>query len=187
MRILGIHGSLRKGSYNQALLEAARGLLPDEVELEVAGLHGIPLYDADVDAQGQPEPVLALKEKVLRADALLIATPEYNASLPGVLKNGIDWLSRPPADIPRLFGDRTVGLIGASTGLRATQLAQAAWLPVFRVLGLVLWTGGQFNMASAHQKFDATGRLIDEDSRARLQKFLSGFVAFAARIPSRRT
>src|SRR5438132_1045358 len=101
--IIGVAGSLRAGSYNAALLRAAASLTPAGSEMTIATLHGIPLYDGDVEAGGMPEAVERLKEQIAGADGLLIATPEYNNSSPGVLKNAIDWLSRPPADIPRVF------------------------------------------------------------------------------------
>ena len=181
MRVLGICGSLRRDSYNRRLLEAAAELAPGAVTLEAVGLHGIPLYDGDLEkASGPPEAVTALKERVIAADALLVATPEYNSSMPGVLKNAFDWLSRPGADIPRVFGGKPVGLIGASTGARATQLAQAAWLPVFRTLGVRLWTGGQLNVGGAAALFDGDGRLADEAMRARVAKYMAGFAGFVA-------
>src|SRR2546425_3048293 len=114
-RIVAIAGSLRRGSFNAALLRAAAALAPEDVTLEIATIKGIPLYDGDVEsADGIPPIVAALKDSIATADGLLLATPEYNNSMPGVLKNAIDWLSRPPADIPRVFGNRPVAIIGAS-------------------------------------------------------------------------
>ena len=104
-KLIGISGSLRQGSFNSALLQAAAGLAPGGTELTIATIRGIPLYDGDLEAaEGIPEPVKALKEAIVAADGLLLATPEYNNSIPGVFKNAIDWLSRPPADIKRVFG-----------------------------------------------------------------------------------
>src|SRR3954465_816710 len=110
--ILGFSGSLRRDSYNGALLRAAAELLPPDHTLEIASIREVPLYDADVDAQGQPVAVEQLKERIAAADGLLLATPEYNYSVPGVLKNTIDWLSRPAADIPRVFGGCPAALMG---------------------------------------------------------------------------
>src|SRR6202035_1964301 len=110
-KILGISGSLRRASFNAALLRAAVELAPAGSSITVASIRDIPLYDADVEAQGIPASVVELKEKVVAADALLLVTPEYNNSIPGVFKNVIDWLSRPPADVPRVFVNRPVTLI----------------------------------------------------------------------------
>src|SRR5689334_6977473 len=141
-KVIGISGSLRRGSYNSALLRLAVQMAPAGCEIDIASIREIPLYDGDVDAQGQPPAVLALKEKIAAADGLLLATPEYNYSIPGTLKNAIDWLSRPAKDIPRVFGGRAVGLIGTG-GPGGTRLAQAAWLPVLRGLQLVPYFGKQ--------------------------------------------
>ena len=179
MKILGISGSLRKGSYNTALLKAAVGLMPEGVQLEAASIHGIPLYDSDLEAaQGSPPAVQALKDRILQAQGLLLVTPEYNNSLPGAFKNAIDWLSRPSADIPKVFGDRPVGVIGASPGGFGTILAQNAWLPVLRTLGTRPWFGGRMQVSRAGNVFDAAGELIDEAMRAQLRKYLAGFVDF---------
>ncbi len=179
MKILGISGSLRKGSYNTALLRAAVGLMPEGVELEAGSIHGIPLYDGDLEAaQGSPPAVQALKDRILQAQGLLLVTPEYNNSVPGAFKNAIDWLSRPSADIPKVFGDRPVGVIGASPGGFGTILAQNAWLPVLRTLGTRPWFGGRMQVSRAGNVFDATGELTDEAIRAQLRKYLAGFVDF---------
>lgn len=176
--ILGISGSLRAGSYNTALLRAAAGLMPAGATLEIATLHGIPLYDGDVEArEGLPPAVQALKDRVVAADALLLATPEYNNGVPGVLKNAIDWLSRPASDISRVFGGRPVAVIGASPGGFGTILAQNAWLPVLRTLGTRPWFGGRLMVSRAGQVFDEAGGMADEKMKAQLQQFLQGFVA----------
>jgi NAD(P)H-dependent FMN reductase len=180
--ILGISGSLRSGSFNTALLRAAAELAPPGVALELATLHGIPLYDGDVEsASGIPRAVAELKERIARADGLCIATPEYNGSIPGVLKNAIDWLSRPTANIAGLFRGRPVALLGATLGRGGTSLAQAAWLPVLRALGLQPWFGGRLQVSLANEVFGSDGRLKDERVRGELQAFVTGFAAFAAR------
>src|SRR6187200_2552223 len=126
-KLVGLSGSLRQASYNSALLRAAAGLMPDGSELVVETIRGVPLYDGDVEEnQGIPERVTELKEAVAAADGLLLVTPEYNNSIPGVFKNAIDWLSRPPADIKRVFGNRPVAVIGASQGGFGTILSQSA-------------------------------------------------------------
>ena len=178
IKVLGLSGSLRRGSYNSALLRAATRLMPAESSLEVASIRGIPLYDADVESQGIPPSVNALKEAVVNADALLFATPEYNNSLPGVFKNTIDWLSRPPADIKRVFGARPVAIMGASSGPFGTVLSQAAWLPVLRTLGMQPWFGGRIAVTRAANAFDSEGNLKDSSVEEGLKQFLSGYVSF---------
>lgn len=185
--LLGLSGSLRAGSYNTALLRAAAALVPAGATLEVATLHGIPLYDGDLEArEGVPAAVTALKERIVAADALLLATPEYNNGIPGVLKNGIDWLSRPPADIARVFAGRPVAVIGASPGGFGTILAQNAWLPVLRTLGVRPWFGGRLLVSRAGGVFDPAGTLVDEKTKAQLQQFLQDFVANLAGPEARR-
>jgi NAD(P)H-dependent FMN reductase len=181
IRILGVSGSLRAASYNTALLRAAQALAADSIELEIATLHGIPLYDGDLEQRdGLPEAVTALKQRVVDCDGVLLATPEYNNGIPGVFKNAIDWLSRPASDIPRVFGNRPFALIGASPGGFGTILAQNAWLPVLRTLGVRYWTGGRLMASRASQLFDEQGAIRDEAVRTQLARFLAGFAAFAA-------
>lgn len=174
--ILGISGSLRQQSFNTALLHAAKNLLPEGTTLEIATLHGIPLYDGDLEAkEGIPAAVATLKEKLRQADGVIIATPEYNNSIPGVVKNAIDWLSRPASDIPGVFGGKPFALAGASPGAFGTLLSQTAWLPVLKTLGTHFWTGGSLLVPKAHEVFDAQGKLTDAAIEKRLQKFLAGF------------
>ena len=181
-RIVAIAGSLRRGSFNAALLRAAAALAPEDVTLEIATIKGIPLYDGDVEsADGIPPIVAALKDSIATADGLLLATPEYNNSMPGVLKNAIDWLSRPPADIPRVFGNRPVAIIGASPGGFGTVLAQNAWLPVVRTLGMRPWFGGRLMVSRAGNVFDQAGELVDDTVREQLRKFVRGFSQFVQR------
>jgi NAD(P)H-dependent FMN reductase len=178
--ILAIAGSLRKGSYNAALLRAAAGLAPSGTTIEIAGIAGIPLYDGDVEAGGgPPAAVAALKDRLAAVDGFLLATPEYNHSVPGVLKNAIDWLSRPSADIPRVFGGRPVAVMGASPGPGGTRLAQASLLPVLRVLGTRLWSEKTLYVTGAAKVFDPDGKLVDDKVRAILTELLVGFARFA--------
>src|SRR3569623_2654355 len=133
INIIGISGSLRHGSYTSALLRTAAGLMPAQSQLPLATIRGIPLNDGDVEAnEGIPAPVAALKAAIAAADGLLLATPEFNNSLPGVFKTAIDWLSRPPGDIKRVFAGMTVALIGATPGGIGTELSQRASLQVER-------------------------------------------------------
>jgi NAD(P)H-dependent FMN reductase len=116
---------------------------------------------------------------VAAADGLLIATPEYNNSIPGVLKNAVDWMTRPPADIPRVFGGKPVAVMGASPGGFGTILSQAAWLPILRTLGTKPWFGGRLMVSRAGSVFDANGAITDEKVREQVRAFVQGFVEFA--------
>ncbi|MDO9165370.1 MAG: NADPH-dependent FMN reductase [Rhodoferax sp.] len=177
--IIGIAGSLRVGSINAALLRAAAASMPDGARLTIASIKGIPLYDGDFeDREGIPQAVAALKDQIAAADGLLLVTPEYNNGIPGVFKNAIDWLSRPPADSARVFGNRPVAVIGASPGGFGTILAQNAWLPVLRTLGTQPWFNGRLMVSRAGSVFNEQGELVDEKTRAQLQQFLQGFVEF---------
>lgn len=180
--IVGLCGSLRRDSFNGALLRAAAALVPDRSHVDARTLHGVPLYDGDLEAaEGIPPAVAALKDAVAAADGLLMVTPEYNNSLPGVFKNAIDWMSRPATDIARVFGGKPVAVIGASPGGFGTQLGQNAWLPVLRTLGTAPWFEGRLMVARAGQVFDADGRIVDPGIEDRLRAFVAGFCAHAAR------
>ncbi len=177
--IIGISGSLRAGSLNAALLHAAAQLMPDGASLGVASIKGIPLYDGDVEANdGIPEIVAALQDRIAASNGVLLVTPEYNNAMPGVLKNAIDWLSRPPADIPRVFGNRRVAIIGASPGGFGTILAQNAWLPVVRTLGMRPWFGERLMVARAGTVFNQEGEIVDEKIKEQLRRFMHHFVDF---------
>ena len=177
LTLIGISGSLRRGSYNSALLRAAAALMPPESELRIASIADIPLYDGDVEsAAGIPESVSRLKDAIAAADGLLLATPEYNNGIPGVAKNAIDWLSRPPADIARVFGGKPVAIAGASPGGFGTILAQNAWLQIFRTLGADLWPSGRLLVSRAANLVDANGEIVDPATRDNLAKFVRGFV-----------
>lgn len=181
IRIIGISGSLRQGSYNSALLRNAVELAPADCTLEVATIENIPFYNGDVETQsGIPAPVAALKDLVAAADGLLLVTPEYNNSIPGVFKNAIDWMTRPASDIPRVFGGRVVGLIGATPGGMGTTFSQTAWLPVLRTLGTRPFFGKTLYVSGAAKVFDAEGRLTDAALRERLRVYMEQFAAFVA-------
>ena len=186
--IIGLSGSLRRASYNTALLTAAVGLAPPGTELRARTIRGIPLYDADVEAEGIPPVVAALKDEIAAADALLLVTPEYNNSIPGVFKNAIDWLTRPARDIPRVFGAKPVALIGASPGAYGTTLSQREDRLAAGAAGThrrarepLVRRPSRLLVPRAAGVFDAEGALVSDGIRDRLQGFLAGFAAFAAR------
>lgn len=178
-RILGISGSLRSGSLNTMLLRNAAQLVAQGTQLEMGSIQGIPLYDGDLEAaSGIPEAVQRLKAQIVSCQGLLLVTPEYNNGIPGVFKNAVDWLSRPSSDIPKVFGNRPVAVIGASPGGFGTILAQDAWLPVLRTLGTRPWFGGRLLVSRASGVFSESGDLTDDSIRTQLRKFIDGFAAF---------
>lgn len=179
--IIGISGSTRVGSFNSALLRAAASSLREGALLRIESIASIPLYNGDEEAaRGIPEAVARLKDAIAEADGLLLVSPEYNNSLPGVAKNAIDWLSRPPADIARVFGGKPVAIAGASPGGFGTVLSQNAWLPVFKSLGAELWSGGRLLVSRAGSVFDANGEIQDPRVRENVRSFVAGFVAYVS-------
>jgi len=177
--LVGVAGSLRKGSYNRALLRAAQQMVAQGSELAIATIDGIPLYDGDREAaEGIPPAVVALKDAFAAADGILLVTPEYNNGIPGVFKNAIDWASRPASDIGRVFGGKPVAVIGASPGGFGTILAQNDWLPVLRTLGTRSWHGDRLMVAQAGRVFDADGNIADAGILDRLRQFVAGFATF---------
>jgi chromate reductase len=177
VQLVGISGSLRRHSYNAGLLRAAQAAMPAGAELAIHSIVEVPLYNADLEAEGIPAAVSVLKDAVAAADGLLLVTPEYNNGVPGVFKNAIDWMSRPASDVARVFGGKPVAMIGASPGNFGTILSQNAWLPTLRTLGAELWTGGRLMVSGAGKAFDEEGNLTDEAVRAKLARFLEGFAA----------
>ena len=170
MRILGISGSLRRDSHNSKLLRAAGELLPPGVELEVwDGLKAVPPFDEDDEVGPAPAAVASLKDAVAAADAILIATPEYNASVPGQLKNAIDWLSRPFASTP--LRNKPALVIGASTGAFGAVWAQAELRKVLATAGARV-VEGELAVGHADTRFDETGAFVDEDLRSELREAL---------------
>ena len=170
MRILGISGSLRRDSHNTKLLRAAGELLPPGLELEVwDGLKAVPPFDEDDEVGPAPAAVASLKDAVAAADAILIATPEYNASVPGQLKNAIDWLSRPFATTP--LRNKPALVIGASTGAFGAVWAQAELRKVLATAGARV-VEGELAVGHADTRFDETGAFVDEDLRSELREAL---------------
>ena len=181
LRVLGIPGSLRAGSFNRALLRAAVELAPAGMEITIFdGLGAVPLYDADVEAKGDPAPVAALKTAIREAGALLIATPEYNYSVPGVLKNAIDWASRPPGK--SVLNGKPAAILGASPGGTGTARAQLALRQSFVFTDTPTVLRPEVLVPRAHEKIDAQGRLTDEPTRQSIRKLLEALVQWEARL-----
>lgn len=179
MRILGISGSLRKNSYNTAALRAAQELLPPGVTLEIFDLTPIPMYNEDLEPF--PPAVQAFRERIATSDALLIATPEYNHSIPGVLKNALDWASCTP-DPP--CEQKPVAIFGASTGRFGTLRAQLHLREICRALDMLVLPKPELFIAQAEEKFDAQGKLIDPETRQRLRALLEALVTWTQRVQS---
>jgi chromate reductase len=171
VKILGISGSLRQGSYNTSLLRTAAGLLPDDVQLDVwSGLKQVPPYDEDDDVEPAPAPVADLRAAVAAADAILVATPEYNSSVPGQLKNAIDWVSRPHATNP--LRNKPVAVIGASTGAFGAVWSQADLRKVLAATGARV-VEGEVAVGHAPTRFDERGVLVDENLLEQFQEVLA--------------
>lgn len=172
--LLGIPGSLRRRSYNRLLLENARDLTPEGVRLEIVSVGRLPLYDEDLEAD-PPEPVIRLREAIAAADGLLIASPEYNYSIPGVLKNAIDWASRPYG--AHVLIDKPIAIMGASSGNFGTVRAQMHWRQVFLFTQSRVVTEPEVYVGNAPDRFDGTGRLVDERSRGMIRALIANLLA----------
>ena len=179
LKILGFAGSLRAGSYNKALLRAATELLPDNTTLEIFDLDGIPPFNQDLEMD-MPAKVKEFKSKIREADAILIATPEYNYSIPGVLKNAIDFASRPYGDNP--FNDKPVAIMSASIGMLGGARAQYHLRQTFIFLNMYPTNGPEVIVNFAQNKFDSNGRLTDEDTRRFLKRLLENLVNWTKRL-----
>jgi chromate reductase, NAD(P)H dehydrogenase (quinone) len=178
MRVLGLSGSLRRDSHNRALLRAAAAALPSGAELvEWDRIAELPAYDEDLDAAPAPEPVRALREAIAGADAVLIATPEYNGSLPGALKNALDWASRPHATNP--LRGKPAAVVGASTGLFGAVWAQAEARKVLSVIGAQVLER-ELPVGQAHDAWADDGTLLDAEVRAALGRLVGELVELAA-------
>lgn len=180
IHVCGIAGSLRQASFNRALLRAAQELAPEGMEIRVFDLAPLPLYNGDVEAQGDPAPVTALKAAIREADALLITTPEYNYGVPGVLKNAIDWASRPPGQSP--LNGKPAALMGATPGATGTARAQLQIRQAFVFTQTLSLQGPEVLVARAHEKFDAAGRLIDESTRRYVRELLERLAEWTRRL-----
>ena len=179
IRLLGISGSLRKGSFNTSALKAAASLVPADASLEIFDISGFPLYNEDVKVQGFPEPVQKLREKIAQADGLVFATPEYNYSVSGVLKNAIDWASRPPE---QPFNDKPVAIMSASGGLFGGTRAQFHLRQIGIFLTRRILNKPEVSIGGAAAKFDACGTLTDETTKGLIKELMAELVTWSKRL-----
>jgi len=179
LMILGVAGSLRRASYNRAALRAAQSLTPEGARLEISDIDGVPLFNQDQERE-PPAAVVELKRRVRAADAILFATPEYNHSFPGVLKNIIDWASRPFGE--SAWAGKPVAVIGCSSGVAGTARAQAHLRQVFVTLDMPALNQPQVLIANAAQKFDAEGNLTDEATKALIRQLLQNLAAWTRKL-----
>jgi chromate reductase, NAD(P)H dehydrogenase (quinone) len=179
VHILGFAGSLRKQSYNRSLLSAATEMVPGDATLEVFDLEGIPPFNQDLEQQ-PPEKVSEFKAKIRAADAILIVTPEYNYSIPGVLKNAIDWASRPHGD--NAFDGKPVAVMGASIGMLGTARAQYDLRRSFVFLNMFPLNQPEVMVPFAQDKVDSNGRVTDEKTRKKIRDLLESLVAWTKRM-----
>jgi chromate reductase len=182
LRILGIPGSLRQASYNKSALRAAQQLVPPDMEIEAFELNGIPPFSED-EERNPPPRVAEFKKKIREADGILFVTPEYNYSIPGVLKNAIDWASRPYGD--SAWNGKPVAVMGASVGMLGSARAQYHLRQVFVFLNMQDLKQPEVMIPSASQKFDAQGDLTDDTTRGSIRKLLIAFAAHIQRWQSR--
>ena len=181
IKVLGFAGSLRQGSYNKALVRSAADLVPDDMQLEIFDLEGIPPFNQDIE-QNMPNKVREFKTKIREADAILIATPEYNFSIPGVLKNAIDWASRPYGDNP--FDGKPVAIMSASPGMLGGANAQFHLRQTCVFLNMYPINKPLVIVTFAQDKFDANGKLIDDNTKKFLRQLLDNLVNWTRSISS---
>jgi chromate reductase len=183
IKLIGISGSLRRGSYNSALLRGVAALLPATAELRIESIDAIPLYNSDIETgTGIPEAVQRLKDLIAAADGLVLATPEYNNGIPGVAKNVIDWLSRPPTDSARVFRAKPIAILGGSPGAFGTVSSQNAWLPVLRSVGADVWAQGRLVVPRVAGTINASGEVTDAATLNFMRQFIEGFVQHVASL-----
>lgn len=176
IKIIAFAGSLRNGSYNKALLQAAKELAPESMNIHIFDLEGIPLYNADIEAQGDPNRVREFKEAIRQSDGLLIATPEYNHGVPAVTKNAIDWASRPAKKAP--LNEKPVGILGASPGMTGSARGQSQLRQAFEFTNSYCMPQPEILVSRAHQKFNDDGKLTDEATRKFLGSYLESLYAW---------
>jgi chromate reductase len=177
--VLGIAGSLRAASYNRKLLAACAGLLPDGAALTTFDLADIPLYNEDLRAAGYPSPVEALRSAIAAADALLFVTPEYNYSVPGVLKNALDWASRPPGPPPM---GKVAATLGGSPGAHGTVRGQSHLKQVLMGMGMTVVSKPEVYVGNIDKKLDENGNLVDEATQKFVRELLSNLVTMARKL-----
>lgn len=181
MRIVAFAGSLRRGSFNRSLLVNLAELAPAGMAVEIHSLAGIPLFNPDEEAEGVPATVQQLRDAVTAADGLLIVTPEYNAGVPGVLKNALDWLSRPAGRSP--LAGKPTAIAGVTTGSLGTARAQAQLRALLDHTATPVLPAPQVFISQAKEKFDADGRLADLKTRAFVATFMGALADWAQRFP----
>lgn len=177
LSILGVPGSLREHSFNRALIKAAIGVAPDNVDVTITLLHDIPFYNADVEAQGIPAPVQEFKQRIAEADAVLFSTPQYNRSVPGVLKNAIDWASRPAFEGP--LAGKPCAIIGATPGKSATAFAREHLQIILSACRAEVMEEPQIGLINSKEYIE-DGDLKSEEVRANIRRVLDEFTAFIA-------
>jgi len=179
MKVLGVSGSLRKGSFNTMALKVAQGLAPEGMAIEIADISSFPLYNEDVKAQGFPPPVQKFRDQIAAADALLFVTPEYNYSVSGVLKNAIDWASRPPN---QPFDGKPIAIMGASGGVLGTARAQYHLRQMCVFLNMLPVNKPEVMIPQAQTRFNAEGQLTDETARGLIKQLLESLRDWTARL-----
>ena len=179
LNVLGFAGSLRVGSYNRSLLRTAADFMPEDVNLEIFDINGIPTFNQDIE-NDIPEKVKDFKSKIREADAILIATPEYNYSVPGILKNAIDWATRPYGDNP--FNEKPVAIMSASVGMLGGARAQYHLRQIFVFLNMYPINGPEVIVTFAQDKFDANGKLIDDNTQKYLRQLLKNLVNWTRQL-----
>jgi chromate reductase len=184
LQVVAVAGSLRQGSYNQALLRAAQQLAPVAMRIRIHDLSGIPLFSEDVERAGIPPAVASLREAVAQADGLLVATPEYNHGVPGVMKNAFDWLSRPSGK--SVLNGKLSAIMGASPGITGTARAQSQLRQSFVFTNTPVLLQPEVLVGRAHEKFNSDGRLTDDTTRKFLVHFLEEFADWVERLIERR-
>lgn len=180
LHIVAVAGSLRRASYNRGLVRAAAEVAPPDIGVEIFDLAGLPLFNQDIEDEGEPASVAAFKAAIAAADALLVATPEYNHGVPGVLKNAIDWASRPRLTSP--IKDKPIAVTGASTGRGATARAQAQLREIFVFTGGCVMPQPELLVGNATAVFDYEGNLFDQETREAVRELVLGLAAWSRRI-----